>query len=175
MAKLPDNKKLKFIQNHPLYRSSYQKLKEFEKARTFCCHQMDHLLDVARIAYILNLEMNLGLDRELIYGAALLHDIGKSRQYEEVPTNLQAKLWRLRFLQICQRILHIPKQKNSRFSQQSLDTGGCGITQSPWRLSCIKAISCRGPALPVLHRQNVTGVLKRRIWRFDYDYRKKRI
>lgn len=83
MAKLPDNKKLNFIQNHPLYRSSYQKLKEFEKARIFCCHQMDHLLDVARIAYILNLEMNLGLDRELIYGAALLHDIGKSRQYEE--------------------------------------------------------------------------------------------
>lgn len=83
MAKLPDNKKLKFIQNHPLYRSSYQKLKEFEKARIFCCHQMDHLLDVARIAYILNLEMNLGLDRELIYGAALLHDIGRLRQYKD--------------------------------------------------------------------------------------------
>ena len=83
MDKSPSSKKLQFIRMHPLYISSTEKLKEFEKDRIFCRHQMDHLLDVARIAYILNLEMNLGLDRDLIYGAALLHDIGKSRQYEE--------------------------------------------------------------------------------------------
>lgn len=77
------SKKLQFIQNHPLYIAFAEKLKELEKDRIFCRHQTDHLLDVARITYILNLERNLGLSRDLIYGAALLHDIGKSRQYEE--------------------------------------------------------------------------------------------
>lgn len=72
-----------FIRNHPLYLSSFARLAELEKDRVFCCHQMNHLLDVARIAYILNLERDLGLEKDMIYSAALLHDIGKYRQYEE--------------------------------------------------------------------------------------------
>ena len=68
---------------HPLYRKCYARLEELEKDRIFCRHQMPHLLDVARIAYIFNLEEGGGLDRELIYTAAVLHDIGKSLQYEE--------------------------------------------------------------------------------------------
>ena len=52
-------------------------------AGIFCRHQMPHLLDVARIAYIFNLEEGGSLDRELIYTAAVLHDIGKYAQYEE--------------------------------------------------------------------------------------------
>lgn len=71
------------IRNHPLYVEQYEKLKEAEKDRIFCCHQMDHLLDVARIAYIFNLEQGLGIRKEVIYAAALLHDIGKYRQYTE--------------------------------------------------------------------------------------------
>ncbi|MCI8885078.1 MAG: HD domain-containing protein [Dorea sp.] len=76
-------KRLSFIRRHPLYVSSLHRLEELEKTRIFCRHQTEHLLDVARIAYILNLEGGLGLSRDLIYTAALLHDIGKSRQYEE--------------------------------------------------------------------------------------------
>lgn len=76
-------KRLSFIRRHPLYVSSLHRLEELEKTRIFCRHQTEHLLDVARIAYILNLEGGLGLNRDLIYTAALLHDIGKSRQYEE--------------------------------------------------------------------------------------------
>ena len=76
-------KRLSFIRQHPLYVSSLHRLEELEKTRIFCRHQTEHLLDVARIAYILNLEGGLGLSRDLIYTAALLHDIGKSRQYEE--------------------------------------------------------------------------------------------
>lgn len=78
-----DNKRLSFICNHPLYVSFYRRLEELEKDRVFCRHQMNHLLDVARIAYILDLKMNLGIGQDLIYTAALLHDIGKCRQYEE--------------------------------------------------------------------------------------------
>ena len=71
------------IWNHPLYAKYYQKLAEAEKERIFCCHQVGHLLDVARIAYIQNLEQKLGIRKEVIYGAAFLHDIGKYRQYSE--------------------------------------------------------------------------------------------
>ena len=68
---------------HPLYRECYARLEELEEDRIFCRHQMTHLLNVARIAYIFNLEEGGGLDRELIYAAAVLHDIGKYAQYEE--------------------------------------------------------------------------------------------
>ena len=71
------------IWNHPLYAKYYQKLAEAEKERIFCCLQVGHLLDVARIAYIQNLEQKLGIRKEVIYGAAFLHDIGKYRQYTE--------------------------------------------------------------------------------------------
>ena len=68
---------------HPLYQEYYRRLEEREKDRIFCRHQMPHLLDVARIAYIRDLEQGLGIGRELIYAAAVLHDIGKVCQYEE--------------------------------------------------------------------------------------------
>lgn len=74
------------IRNHPLYVEYYEKLKNVERERKFCCHQMDHLLAVARIAYIVNLEQQMGIRKEVIYAAALLHDIGKYRQYaEKIP------------------------------------------------------------------------------------------
>ena len=74
---------LERIRNHPLFQQAYKRLKKAEKERIFCCHQIDHLLDVARIAYIQNLEQGLGFSKEMIYAAALLHDIGKASQYEE--------------------------------------------------------------------------------------------
>ena len=60
-----------------------ERLAEYEKDRIFCRHGMEHLLDVARIAYIENLENNRGISKEIIYGAALLHDIGRYLQYTE--------------------------------------------------------------------------------------------
>lgn len=78
------------IRRHPLYQEYYDKLTEAEKGRIFCCHQMDHLLDVARIAYIYNLEEQLGIRKEIIYAAALLHDIGKYDQYTKQLPHEQA-------------------------------------------------------------------------------------
>ena len=43
---------------------------------------MGHLLDVARLAWIFNLEANQEISKERIYAAALLHDIGRHIQYE---------------------------------------------------------------------------------------------
>ena len=53
-----------------------------EEGRIFCHHNMEHFLDVARIAMIFNLQEGLGIPRDMIYGAALLHDIGRHEQYE---------------------------------------------------------------------------------------------
>lgn len=54
-----------------------------EVDRPFCRHNMAHFLDVARIGEIINLEEGMGIPRELVYAAALLHDLGKHIQYED--------------------------------------------------------------------------------------------
>ena len=78
--------RLNAVVNHEVYQTYYKRICECETDRVFCCHQMNHLLDVARIAYIKNLEEGLGFDKELIYVAAVLHDIGKSFQYrQQIP------------------------------------------------------------------------------------------
>ncbi|WP_462332051.1 HD domain-containing protein [Schwartzia sp. (in: firmicutes)] len=69
------------ILRHPLFRENMQKCFELEKERTFCHHDMVHALNVARICYILVLEERLPYRRELVYSAALLHDIGRTAQY----------------------------------------------------------------------------------------------
>ncbi len=71
------------IRNHPLYVSNQQRIDDMEKNRIFCCHGVNHSLDVARILYILVLEQGLSYDKDIIYAAALLHDIGRGLQYEE--------------------------------------------------------------------------------------------
>ena len=62
------------ISEHPLWKLNMTQLKEAERDRIFCKHGIEHLLDVARIAYIENLEQNCGVSKEGIYAAALLHD-----------------------------------------------------------------------------------------------------
>ncbi len=69
------------ILQNPEYISYVNLNSEAEKDRIFCRHNMAHFLDVARIGMILNLEEGYGIDRELIYAAALLHDIGRWKQY----------------------------------------------------------------------------------------------
>jgi len=56
---------------------------DYEKNRRFCRHDWQHMLDVARIAYMLALESGRrqGLSKEIIYAAGLLHDIGRWREY----------------------------------------------------------------------------------------------
>lgn len=73
--------KVNKICSHPLFLSSLAKIQELEKERIFCRHNTEHFLDVARIAYIENLEKNLHISKEKIYAAAMLHDIGRHLQY----------------------------------------------------------------------------------------------
>lgn len=76
-------KRVDRILKHAVFRACIEKNRECEKDRIFCRHDVEHFLSVARIAYILNLKKKVRQKRELIYGAALLHDIGRYRQYEE--------------------------------------------------------------------------------------------
>lgn len=55
-----------------------KKISDKEKNRIFCCHGIGHCLDVARIAYIISLEKELKISKDIIYITALLHDIGRS-------------------------------------------------------------------------------------------------
>lgn len=70
------------ILNHDLFLYHLSMNNAAEADRRFCRHGMAHFLDVARIAMIINLEEDLHISKDLIYGAALLHDIGKHRQYK---------------------------------------------------------------------------------------------
>jgi len=71
------------ILNHELFLYHLHANESAEAQRHFCRHNMVHFLDVARIGIIINLEEGLGIDREWIYAAALLHDMGKHIQYED--------------------------------------------------------------------------------------------
>lgn len=78
------------ILRHPLFLQYVGENAKEEETRLFCCHDMAHFLDVARIAWILNLEEEDGIGRDLIYAAALLHDIGRYLQYRDKIPHEQA-------------------------------------------------------------------------------------
>lgn len=88
-------RKVEQILNDLLYREYLAKNAHYEGERRFCRHDLSHMLDVARIAYMLFLEAGEigrldevhGLSgkeaaKELIYAAGLVHDIARWRQYE---------------------------------------------------------------------------------------------
>lgn len=83
-------KRLDKIRQHKVYQQCMTQILEAEKDRIYCRHGMDHALDVARIAYILCLERGLPIERELIYAMALLHDLGRSKEYTEGTPHHQA-------------------------------------------------------------------------------------
>ncbi len=63
------------------YLQLVSRLKELERDRIFCGHDMEHFLSVARIALILCREKGVEADADVIYSAALLHDIGRVEEY----------------------------------------------------------------------------------------------
>ncbi len=70
------------IIQHPLFKTYMDANAAKERERIFCKHGIAHVLDVARIAYILNCEEEHLVSKDMIYAAALLHDIGRHVQYE---------------------------------------------------------------------------------------------
>ena len=83
-------KRVNGIVRHPLFERQLARLGELEKTRVFCRHDLQHLLDVARLGWIAALERQLPLERDVVYAAALLHDIGRVEQIEEGIPHHQA-------------------------------------------------------------------------------------
>lgn len=71
------------ILKHDLFLGYLQKNKMAEENRRFCHHDMEHFLNVARLGMIFCLQEGIAIPEELIYAAALLHDIGRWKQYED--------------------------------------------------------------------------------------------
>lgn len=71
------------ILEHPIFKDCIKQNEMAEADRCFCQHDIEHLCAVARIAMLLNLEEDLGLAKDMVYGAALLHDCGRYKQYLE--------------------------------------------------------------------------------------------
>lgn len=90
------------ILNHDLFKFYLSENEKEEQNRPFCHHDMVHFLDVARIARILNAEEKAGLSVDMIYAAALLHDIGRHMQYrEKVPHEQASAMLAPQILQDC--------------------------------------------------------------------------
>lgn len=69
------------IISNPIYREKLKQLEELEQERIYCKHGMEHALSVARIMYIRALEQQLAVGKDIIYAAALLHDMGRCDEY----------------------------------------------------------------------------------------------
>jgi len=82
------------IANKILQNEEYQRIMDTieieEENREFCRHNIEHCLSVARIAYIENLERSLGIDKDVIYSVALLHDIGRLKEFKDYSNHDEA-------------------------------------------------------------------------------------
>lgn len=78
-----DHNRWQRILHNNLFNSILKELEITERERVFCKHGLVHLLDTARIMYIINLEEGLCISKDIIYAAGLLHDIGRLSQYKD--------------------------------------------------------------------------------------------
>ena len=106
------------ILTHPRFLSALAENARAEIGRVHCKHDLSHALDVARIAYLLNLERGTGFSKELLYAAALLHDMTKGASAESGEAHNETAIAPASFIlsevgfsadeiaMICKAILH---------------------------------------------------------------------
>ena len=71
------------ILENSTFRRKLAELEELEKDRIFCGHGLEHLLAVARITVLICRERNIPAEEDIVYSAALLHDIGRAEEYTQ--------------------------------------------------------------------------------------------
>ncbi len=118
------------ITNNKIYIECMSYINTSEENRQFCLHGIEHSLDVARICYIINLEEKLGYKKDVIYAMALLHDIGRCKEYKEQVSHHQAGaeiaknileeagFWQDEIDMICEAITshkHVEESKDLKF------------------------------------------------------------
>lgn len=86
---MSDMQRVNLIFSNEEYKSLLDKITEYESDRKFCKHTIEHFLDTARIMYIISLEENMQVKKDIIYATALLHDMGRVMQYEkDIPHDI---------------------------------------------------------------------------------------
>ena len=70
------NEHLKIYESES-YRSQLKELALLERDREFCRHDIFHFLSVARISVILCNRRKIKISEDLLYSAALMHDLGR--------------------------------------------------------------------------------------------------
>ncbi|WAW14346.1 HD domain-containing protein [Peptostreptococcus equinus] len=75
------SKRINAILSNPDFKYYIKEIDRLEENRIFCLHNLEHLFNVARSMQLINIEENLGLDRNHIYACALLHDLGRVEEY----------------------------------------------------------------------------------------------
>ena len=58
-------------------------IEQAEADRIYCRHGLAHLMDVARIGRMIACEKEIDLKIDVIYAAALTHDLGRALEYSE--------------------------------------------------------------------------------------------
>ena len=74
--------KTQLILQNKHFNSLLCELKDLEKDRIYCNHQISHLVEVARIMLLINSRQQLNIPNNIIIATALLHDIGRVNQYK---------------------------------------------------------------------------------------------
>lgn len=89
------------ILSHVEFKKRINWIENFEKDRIFCHHGLQHLIDTARIGYILVLEKGLNIPKDLIYATALLHDIGRYDEYNFGKSHTEVAQSTVKILKDC--------------------------------------------------------------------------
>ena len=146
-----------------LYQKNLNLLVELERDRVYCRHGLEHLLDVARIMWIRCLDEGLELDRELVYAAALLHDIGKAEQYVRgIPMMLPGNGSHGRCSRNCRARRAFPRTRSTRFARRSRGTAVRGRGRVRSSACSSRPTRHRAHVLPARPRMPATGPAAKR-------------
>lgn len=89
------------ILSHKDFKFKISQIEILEKNRIFCRHGLNHLIDTARICYILSLENGLNIPKDLIYATALIHDIGRYDEYINGKPHIEVSQDTIQILKDC--------------------------------------------------------------------------
>ncbi|MEL1134807.1 HD domain-containing protein [Desulfitobacterium sp. THU1] len=138
--------RVNLIIQHQSYEDYCRKNTQAEENRIYCRHGSDHGLTVSRIAYLYLLEklLEVGvqdrqeqmpeIDKEIVYAAGLLHDIGRWVEYETQEDHA-----------LVSARISLPILRDCGFSSTEVEMIALGILEH--RLSPDKTSSPLGQAL----------------------------
>ena len=137
-----------------------------EETRIFCKHDFEHLLNVARLTYLLLLEEGCPfISKEQAYAAGLLHDIGRWKKYldgvdhaDARPRRSHPASLRLPARKIDLIVEAIRQHRGKIDPQEPLSpwAGPCGSGSTlPPLLLCTALSDCK----QIINRPNIEGLI----------------